>query len=249
MLLRADLDPPLGKPKEELVCINKNTKEILNFIDRFIQTNGYSPTLEEIGEHFGYTSLATVHKHLTHLKEKKLIPANIIQADPWAHSCWIRNRWIWSSPSWIRCSGSTIEAITIDEVISVPADMVKTRGRNLRVASARKFNDRWTNSRWWLRNGRRPQAAENGEMVIALIDGEEATLKKNFIGGAAEWSGYNRQIQTWNRWVISRIGSQFRHCDRNIKEILIQYGVPSTENEYRTSYSVLVLIARYWMGS
>src|SRR3989304_674281 len=53
--------------------LTRRQKEILDFLARHIGRRGYAPTIEEIGEHFGLTSLATVHKHLTNLQEKGLI--------------------------------------------------------------------------------------------------------------------------------------------------------------------------------
>src|SRR3989454_10234647 len=48
-------------------------KEILESLGRHIEKKGSAPTIEEIGEHSGLSSLATVHKHLTNLQEKGLI--------------------------------------------------------------------------------------------------------------------------------------------------------------------------------
>ena len=53
--------------------LTRRQKEILDFLARHIERKGYAPTIEEIGEHFGLSSLATVHKHLTNLQEKGLI--------------------------------------------------------------------------------------------------------------------------------------------------------------------------------
>jgi repressor LexA len=55
------------------VHLTRRQKEILDFLTRHIERKGYAPTIEEIGEHFGLSSLATVHKHLTNLQEKGLI--------------------------------------------------------------------------------------------------------------------------------------------------------------------------------
>ena len=44
--------------------LTRRQKEILDYLGRHIERKGYAPTIEEIGEHFGLSSLATVHKHL-----------------------------------------------------------------------------------------------------------------------------------------------------------------------------------------
>ncbi|MBN1168387.1 transcriptional repressor LexA [Candidatus Woesebacteria bacterium] len=53
--------------------IYKRQGEILDFIKQFIQSNGYAPTLRQIAEAIGVSSLATVHEHLRSLEEKGMI--------------------------------------------------------------------------------------------------------------------------------------------------------------------------------
>ncbi len=53
--------------------IYKRQKQILDYISSNISRYGYAPTLTEIAEHFGLSSLATVHEHLTVLEKKGLI--------------------------------------------------------------------------------------------------------------------------------------------------------------------------------
>lgn len=55
------------------VTLYKRQKQILDFISQYIQKNGYSPTLTEIAEAIGVSSLATVHEHLTAMEKKKVI--------------------------------------------------------------------------------------------------------------------------------------------------------------------------------
>ena len=53
--------------------LTKRQREILDYLNEFIAQHGYAPSLEEIGERFSLSSLATVHKHLTNLQEKGFI--------------------------------------------------------------------------------------------------------------------------------------------------------------------------------
>ena len=55
------------------MTLTKRQKEILDYIETHIRSRGYAPTLEEIGSHFRLDSVATVHKHVTHLVEKGLV--------------------------------------------------------------------------------------------------------------------------------------------------------------------------------
>ena len=53
-----------------MLPLTKRQREILDYLNEFIQQHGYAPSLEEIGRRFSLSSLATVHKHLTNLQEK-----------------------------------------------------------------------------------------------------------------------------------------------------------------------------------
>ncbi|MFQ6112178.1 MAG: repressor LexA, partial [Nitrospinota bacterium] len=53
--------------------LTRRQREIFEFIRDFIERRGYSPSIAEIGESFGLSSPATVHKHLQNLASKGLI--------------------------------------------------------------------------------------------------------------------------------------------------------------------------------
>ena len=53
--------------------LTKRQKEILDYIGEFIADQGYAPSFEEIADAFGYSSLATVHEHLSNLERKGYI--------------------------------------------------------------------------------------------------------------------------------------------------------------------------------
>ena len=55
------------------MALTRRQREIYDFIRGFVTERGYSPSLEEIGAHFGLSSVATVHKHVQHLVEKGLL--------------------------------------------------------------------------------------------------------------------------------------------------------------------------------
>ena len=56
-----------------MLPLTKRQREILDYLNEFIAKHGYAPSLEEIGQQFGLSSLATVHKHLTNLQDKGFI--------------------------------------------------------------------------------------------------------------------------------------------------------------------------------
>ena len=52
------------------MALTRRQRQIYDFVCEFVREHGYSPSLEEIGEAFGLSSVATVHKHVHHLVEK-----------------------------------------------------------------------------------------------------------------------------------------------------------------------------------
>jgi repressor LexA len=53
--------------------VTKSQRRVLDFIKGFIEKNRYSPSFDEIAAGVGLKSLATVSKHIGHLKEKGLL--------------------------------------------------------------------------------------------------------------------------------------------------------------------------------
>ena len=66
--------------------LTRRQKELLDYLDDYIREHGFAPTLEETGRHFGLSSLATVHKHLTNLERKGLSGAPRGAVVPWRSS-------------------------------------------------------------------------------------------------------------------------------------------------------------------
>jgi repressor LexA len=161
-----------------LLPLTKRQREILDYLNDFIQQHGYAPSLEEIGRRFGLSSLATVHKHLTNLQEKGFIKRS-----------WNRSRSVELIPARVGtrsvelpllgyvAAGRPIEAITGTETINVPEDLVgKGDTYVLRVKGDSMIDEQIRDGDYVIVEDRK--TADNGEMVIALIGGAEATLKK-----------------------------------------------------------------------
>src|SRR5215472_7235 len=55
------------------MALTRRQKELYDFISRFVEERGYSPSYQEIGEGLGLISLATVHKHVGNLEQKGLL--------------------------------------------------------------------------------------------------------------------------------------------------------------------------------
>jgi repressor LexA len=159
--------------------LTKTQKEIFDFLEAFIKKKGYAPSLEEIAAHFHYNSLATVHKHLTHLQQKKLLrrkrkASRSIELIPIESD---QEGWEVPLLGYV-AAGKPIEAVAMNEVISVPPDMVRSKGKTyvLQVRGDSMIDEQIRDGDYVIVEDRK--TAENGEMVIALIDDQETTLKK-----------------------------------------------------------------------
>lgn len=159
--------------------LTKRQREILDYLNEFIQQHGYAPSLEEIGQRFNLSSLATVHKHLTNLQEKGFIRRS-----------WNRSRSVELLPSRAGgravdlpmlgyvAAGMPIEAVASAESIAVPESLIAGRRDTyvLRVKGESMIDEQIRDGDWVVVEDRK--SADNGEMVIALVEGQDVTLKK-----------------------------------------------------------------------
>ena len=158
--------------------LTRRQKEILDFLARHIDRKGYAPTIEEIGENFGLSSLATVHKHLTNLQQKGLIKRE-----------WNRSRALELVPADVKvravelpllgrvAAGTPIEAVSGTETIFVPEDMVGRRDTYvLQVKGDSMIDEHIRDGDYVIVESRK--SARDGEMVIALLEDDKVTLKK-----------------------------------------------------------------------
>ena len=160
-----------------MLPLTKRQREILDYLNEFIQQHGYAPSLEEIGRRFNLSSLATVHKHLSNLQEKGFI-----------RRAWNRSRSVELVPTrtggralelpllGFVAAGAPIEAVAGNETIAVPETLAGKRDAYvLRVRGDSMIDEQIRDGDFVVVEKR--AEAENGEMVVALLDGEGATLK------------------------------------------------------------------------
>jgi len=158
--------------------LTKRQREILDYLNEFIEQHGYAPSLEEIGRRFNLSSLATVHKHLTNLQEKGFI-----------RRAWNRSRSVELVPTRVGtraielpllgfvAAGHPIEAVAGSETIAVPETLAgKKDSYVLRVKGDSMIDEQIRDGDFVIVEDRK--AADNGEMVIALVGGADVTLKK-----------------------------------------------------------------------
>jgi len=158
--------------------LTKRQKEILDYIESFLDDRGYAPSFEEIADHFGYSSLATVHEHLSNLERKGYIR----KAYNESRSIELVGSAAGSGATELPLLGAVaaglpIEAIDQHESVAVPPDMVR-RGDNyvLRVEGNSMIDEQIRDGDYIVVNQR--DTARDGEMVVALVGGDSATVKK-----------------------------------------------------------------------
>jgi repressor LexA len=159
------------------MSLTKRQREILDYVESFLENYGYSPSFEEIASFFGYSSLATVHEHLSNLERKGFLRKNYnksrsLELVPAEGTLAVDLPLLGSV-----AAGLPIEAIEEQETVSVPHDMLRS-GNNyvLRVRGNSMVDEQIRDGDFIVVNAR--QTADNGEMVVALINGDSATVKK-----------------------------------------------------------------------
>ncbi|RJQ35534.1 transcriptional repressor LexA [Candidatus Parcubacteria bacterium] len=159
--------------------LTKKQKEILDFVTQFIQSNQYAPSYREIAEYFGYSSTATVHEHLKSLEDKGLITSS----QNAARSLEIVNhrfgKAIELPLAGLITAGEPIEAIETNETIAVPQHLVRDENSYvLKVRGESMIEEGILDGDYVIVE--RNFYPKNGDVVVALLDNEYATLKKYY---------------------------------------------------------------------
>ncbi len=158
--------------------LTKKQREILDFVTDFADEHGYAPSFEEIADRFGYTSLATVHEHLENLRTKGYIRKGYNESR--SIEVVATEMRLTAVPVPLMgdvAAGEPIEAIAGQETIAVPEEMLG-RGEHyvLRVNGNSMIEEQIRDGDYLVVKQR--ETADNGEMVVALVDQESATVKK-----------------------------------------------------------------------
>jgi repressor LexA len=159
--------------------LTKRQSEILKYLQEHIRDRGYAPSFEEIAEQFSFQSLATVHEHLTNLEKKGYIhrthnESRAIEVLPPRGQSGATTIPLLGTVA----AGAPIESLASNESIAVPDELLPRRGPNyaLKVQGESMIDEHIMDGDFVVVHGK--QAADNGEMVIALVNGSEATVKR-----------------------------------------------------------------------
>ncbi len=168
----------------KLAGLSAKQGEILEYIKQAIRTNGYPPSVREIGKAVGLSSSSTVHMHLG-----KIEAAGYIKRDPTKpRTINIQNDSDWQQKQVIAVplvgrvtAGQPILAVeNIEDTYPLPAQLV---GRTDNVFMLTVSGESMINA--GILDGdyvlvKETNSADNGDIVVALLDGEEATVKRFF---------------------------------------------------------------------
>jgi len=171
------------------MAITRRQREVYDFISGFVQKNQYSPSFEEIGEGLGLTSLATVHKHISNLEKKGLLTRDYNRSrsiDLVAPKGRLKQAMAVNSTMVLPlvgriAAGQPIEAIQNPETISL-ADFVRSKDVFVLEVNGESMQDEH------IMNGdyvlvEKSKTAHNGDIVVALVNGSDATLKRFYREG------------------------------------------------------------------
>lgn len=160
--------------------ITAKQRRVYEFIKRYIESNDEPPTIAEIGKHFQISSSASVHGIITALEREGLIKKTpnisrgiqIVKQPPPDDD----DRGEIPLLGTV-AAGQPIEAILNYDTIAVPSDLLG-RGRTfaLRVRGDSMIEENIQDGDIIIVSSQ--QTADNGQMVVALIDGSNATVKK-----------------------------------------------------------------------
>ena len=163
--------------------LTERQQQVLDFIRTTVMTRGYPPSVREIGEAVGLRSPSTVHSHLN-----SLVKAGVLKRDPTKPRAimivdeavsTVDPRRIRQVPLLGRIAAGTpiLAAEHVEETLPLPVELVgdgpvfllEVKGDSMIEAGIHEGD---------LVAVRSQPDADDGDIVAALIDGEEATVKR-----------------------------------------------------------------------
>ncbi|WDL97295.1 transcriptional repressor LexA [Alicyclobacillus sp. ALC3] len=175
--------------------LSRRQEEILNYIRACVKEQGYPPSVREIGEAVGLASSSTVHGHLERLQSKGYLrrdptkPRAILLLDQGA-----AQEPQLAAPTPVQTTrgavfapivgkvtaGVPITAVEdVDEYFPLPEDMVRDQEVFLLRVTGDSMIDAGILDRDFV-IVQRQQTARNGDIVVAMTDDDEATVKRFF---------------------------------------------------------------------
>jgi repressor LexA len=162
-----------------LPVLTRQQRRVLSFIESFLATEQYAPTLEEIRAHLGLSAVSTVHEHVEKLIEKGYLSRG------WNQSRSITLTTSVHPPGAAAriplmgrvAAGNPIEAVPNPEEIPIPESFLGKRETFALEVTGDSMVDEGIHDGDTLII-EKAEVADNGSLVIALIDGKDAVVKR-----------------------------------------------------------------------
>ena len=170
------------------MALTKRQKDFLDFLAGFLEKHGYSPSYDEIAHGMGLASLATVHKHIMALESKHYLKRGFNQSrsleiSPKYYQEQRQHRQITPSlevPLLGRiAAGAPVEALAGNDTLNFADFTGDPNTYALRVRGDSMIEDHICDDDYVLVE--RAAEARDGDIVVALVDGMETTLKRFYL--------------------------------------------------------------------
>lgn len=172
------------------MALTKRQRQIYDYISDFVARNGYSPSFEEIGDGMGLSSLATVHKHVSNLEKKGLLKRDYnrsrsIDVLPPKGSL---KKSMAAMPPPLElpllgriAAGRPIEAVENPETLSL-SDFTSSKDVYVLKVMGESMQDEHIVEGDYV-IVEKADTARNGEIVVAVVNKDDATLKRIYHEG------------------------------------------------------------------
>lgn len=158
--------------------LTQRQKQIYEFIKQYIKENDYAPSLEEIRRYFKLKSVGTIHEHIETLRARGFL--NKVEHQARSIEISDQDKMVTIPLKGLIAAGEPIEAIEEYESLKMPKSNILKSGEHfaLRVKGNSMLQEGIFDGDHVII--RKQNTAENGDTIVALINDNEATLKKIF---------------------------------------------------------------------
>ena len=169
------------------MALTRRQKEVMDFLSGFIQKHGYSPSYDEIATGLNLASLATVHKHIQALEAKQYLRRSYNHSRSLGDRRSLSRRGEGAAARPCHDSvpllgriaaGSPVEAIPNPETLHFSDFVGNESTFALQVRGESMIEDHICSGDFVLVE--KTDSVRNGDIVVALVDGSEATLKRYY---------------------------------------------------------------------
>ena len=167
------------------MALTKRQKEVIEFLADFIEKNRYSPSYEEIADGLSLNSLATIHKHISSLESKGYLrrafnQSRSLEISP-RYAAEVEKRRAVETGLAVPllgkiAAGVPVEAIANPEMLHFQDFAGNPGTYALQVRGESMIEDHICDGDYVLIQ--KTDAVRDGEIVVALVDGMETTLKR-----------------------------------------------------------------------